>query len=63
MTIKNCKRRLTGLGMAWIDFRKAFDMVPNTWIIKCMMFGVADNMNILLENSIEQWNTELTSES
>ena len=49
--------------MAWIDFGKAFDMVPHTWIIKCMMFGIADNMTILLENSIEQWNTELTSES
>lgn len=29
MIIRNCKRRLTGLGMAWIDFRKAFDMVPH----------------------------------
>ena len=62
MIIRNCKRRLTGLGMAWIDFRKAFDMVPHTWITKCMtMFGVADNMTNLLENSMEQWNTELIS--
>ena len=63
MIIRNCKRRLTGLvGMAWIDFRKAFDMVPHTWITKCMtMFGVADNMTNVLENSMEQWNTELIS--
>ena len=62
MIIRNCKRRLTGLGMAWIDFRKAFDMVPHTWITKCMtMFSVADNMTNLLENSMKQWNTELIS--
>ena len=62
MIIGNCKRRLTGLGMAWIDFRKAFNMVPHTWITKYMtMFGVADNMTNLLENSMEQWNTELIS--
>ena len=44
--------------MAWIDFRKTFDMVPHAWIT---MFGVADNMTNLLENSMEQWNTKLIS--
>ena len=27
-TIKNCRKRLTGLSMAWIDSKKAFDMFP-----------------------------------
>ena len=62
MIIKNCKRRLIGLGMAWIDFRKAFDMVPHSWIIKCMsMFGVADNIISVLSKSMEYWRTELSS--
>ena len=24
--------------MAWIDYRKAYDMVPQTWIIECLKF-------------------------
>ena len=26
MMTRNCKRRLTGLGMAWVDYKKAYDM-------------------------------------
>ena len=60
--LKNCRRRLTGLGMAWIDFKKAFDMVPHSWIIKCMtIFGVASNVTKLLDNSMKGWRTELSS--
>ena len=60
--LKNCRRRLTGLGMAWIDFKKAFDMVPHSWIIKCMtIFGVASNVTKLLENNMKGWRTELSS--
>ena len=33
MIIQNCKRRQTGLAMAWIDYKKAFDMVPHSWIL------------------------------
>ena len=28
--IRNCKRRKSNLNMAWIDFRKAYDMVPHS---------------------------------
>ena len=28
--------------MAWVDYKKAYDMVPHSWIIKCLdLFGVA----------------------
>ena len=30
--IRNCKRRKTNLFMLWIDFRKAYDLVPHSWI-------------------------------
>ena len=43
--LKNCKRRKTNLSMAWIDYKKAYDMVPHSWIITTLqMFGVADNV-------------------
>ena len=32
--LKNCRRRLTNLSMAWIDYKKAYDMVPHSWILK-----------------------------
>ena len=29
MIIRNCKRRKTAVGMVWIDYKKAYDMVPH----------------------------------
>ena len=46
--------------MAWIDYKKAFDMVHHIWLKKCTMFGVAENMQIVLDNSMKKW-TELRS--
>ena len=36
MVIGNCKRRVIGLGMAWIDYKKAFDFLPHTWNLECL---------------------------
>ena len=37
-------------------------MVPNSWFKKCIiMFGVVENMQKVLGNSIKKWKTELTS--
>jgi len=48
--------------MAWIDYRKAYDMVPHSWIIECLeMFGIAENVKKFLTDSMETWKTELTS--
>ena len=44
MIMKNCKRRKTNLSMAWIDYKKAFDMVPHSCITKCLkIYGAAEN--------------------
>ena len=51
--IRNCKRRKTGIGMAWIDYKKAYDMVPHSWIIECMqIFGIAGKMSELITRSM-----------
>ena len=64
MMVKYCKRRLTPLAVAWIDYRKAYDMVPHSWIQTCMeMFGVAVNVRSFANTSMKQWNTELTASS
>ena len=60
--LKNCRRRLTNLSMAWIDYQKAYDMVPHSWILECArMFGLAKNIVTLIENSMANWKTVLTS--
>ena len=37
---RNCKRRLTELRIAWIDFNKEFDMMRPSWLLKCLTFLV-----------------------
>ena len=62
MIIRTCKGRQTELGIAWIDYKKAYDMVPHPWIKKCLtVFGVEENIKGVLNESIEKWCTDLTS--
>ena len=62
MIFKDCKRWLTSLAVAWINYRKAYDVVQQSWIQKCMeMFGVVDNARSFVKASMKQWNTELTA--
>ena len=47
--------------MAWIDYKKAYDMVPHSWIIECLdLFRVAE-INSLLVNSMGKWKVMLYS--
>ena len=60
---KDYKKRHTNLSMAWIDYKKAYDFVPHSWINECMelLFGIAENVRKFLEKSMEQWKLSLTS--
>ena len=60
--IKEVKSRNKNLAMVWIDYKKTYEMVPHSWIIECLdLFGVAENTNSLLVNSIEKWKVMLCS--
>jgi len=60
--IKNCKRRKTNLCMVWIDYKKAFDSVPHSWLIECMqMFKVNGDLINFVKREMGKWSTELTS--
>ena len=59
---RDCKRRSTNLAMAWIDYCKAYDMIPHSWISECLeLFGVAESTKKFLVNSMNNWKLELTS--
>ena len=48
--------------MAWIDYKKAYNFVPHSWINECIeLFGTADNVTNCLEKNTEQWKLLLTS--
>ena len=48
LIIKNCKRRETNLNVAWIDYKKAYDMIPHSWILECLkMVGLMKRLSCL----------------
>ena len=60
--IKEVKSRNKNLAMTWIDYKKAYDIVPYSWIIECLdFFGVAENIKSLLVNSMKKWKVMLCS--
>ena len=60
--IKEVKSRNKNLAMAWIDYKKAYDIIRHSWIIECLdFFRVAENIKSLLVNSMEKWKVMLCS--
>ena len=59
--LRDCKRRSRNLAIAWIDYRKAYDVNQHSWISECLeLFGVAENTKKFLVNSMNKWKLELT---
>ena len=60
--LKDCRKRHTNLSMAWIDYGKAYDLVPHSCVNECMeMFGIAENLRTFLQKSMQQWRLSLTA--
>ena len=58
----DCRKRHTNLGVAWIDYKKVYDMVSHSWILKSLeLVQVSDNTLEFLKRSMASWQTELTS--
>ena len=48
--------------MAWIDYRKAYDKTPNSWISECLeLFWITENTKKLLVNTMNKSKLELKS--
>ena len=46
--------------MAWVDYKKTYDMICHSWIITTMgMVGLADNIIGLIKQGINKWKTNL----
>ena len=58
--LRDCRTRRTNLAMCWIDYRKAYDMLPHSWILETLkMMGTAGNIVRMLEQSMHTWSTKL----
>ena len=61
--LKDCRKRRTNLAMAWIDYRKAYDFVPHSWILECLdMLGIADNVRSFFGEKCEEVETSFEFE-
>ena len=59
---KDARMKCRNLNMAWVDYKKAYDMVPHSWILEVIsMFGLADNICNLLSQSMNHWKTVLSA--
>ena len=48
--------------MAWIDYQKAYDKTPNSWISECLeLFWITENTKKLLVNTMNKSKLELKS--
>ena len=55
--LNKSKTRRKNLAMAWIDYKKANDMVPQSWILHCLkMYKIPDQVVQFIEKSQEKIN-------
>ena len=48
--------------MAWLDYKKVYDSVPHSWIMETLeMVGAAENIKLILKESMKMWKTQLTA--
>ena len=48
--MNDCRKRHTNLAMAWVDYKKAYNMIHNSWIAESLKFtNVANNIIKFIE--------------
>ena len=59
--LKEAKRRKKNVTIAWIDNKKAYDMVLQTWMIKCLkMYKISNKVLNFIMKVIKNCKVELT---
>ena len=58
----DCKKKHNNLAKAWIDCKKAYDIVPHSWISEYLeMFDIDNNAQYFLNNSMTSWKLDLNA--
>ena len=60
--LNESKTRQKNVDMAWIDYQKAYDMVPQNWILNWVkMYKIPDQIVQFIEKTMQTWTVELTA--
>ena len=60
--MREVKMRKQNLSMAWIDYKKAYDMVLYSWIIDCLeTVEINEKIRRFLAESMKSWRVEFIS--
>lgn len=60
MILENCKTTKRNLSVAWIDYQKAFDSVPHSWILKSLeIYRISPVISNFLKSTMAFWQTTL----
>ena len=59
--LEDCESKRKNLSTSWIDYRKAFDSVPHSWIIKTMqIYRLCPTLINYITYSMSTWQTTMT---
>lgn len=57
---KHAKQKTRNISIAWVDYRKAFDSVPHSWLLRVLeIYRVNPTIIKLLQLLMSQWRTSL----
>ena len=60
MIFREVERRRKNLAIAWIDYKKAYDMIPHSWILECLKnFKIHERVRRFLGQSVKTWKVKL----
>ena len=60
MILEHCRKGKRNLSTAWIDYKKAFDSVPNSWILKTMeMYKLSPVLINFMRHIMGTWKTTM----
>ena len=60
--LNDSKTRRKNQAMAWIDYKKAYDMVPQSWILHSLkMYKISHEVINFTEKTMKTWRVELTA--
>ena len=61
--LNESKTRRKNLAMDWIDYKKAYDMVPQSWmLLHCLkMYKISHEIINIIEKTMQTWRVELTA--
>ena len=60
--LNESKTRRKNLAMAWIDYKKEYHIVSQSWIINCLkMYKISDEVINFIWKTMKTWRVELTA--